>query len=51
MAPVAAVGVGGAYVVALSKTYSHAANLSAKQIFGMQHAQNWEAKMQKVYKV
>lgn len=34
VAPVAAAGVGGAYVVALSKTYSHTANLSAKQLFG-----------------
>ena len=39
MAPVAAVGVGGAYVAALSKTYSHTANISAKQIFGMKYFQ------------
>lgn len=41
VAPVAAAGVGGAYLVALSKTYSHTANLSAKQLFGVENAYPW----------
>ena len=33
-APLAAVGIGGLYFVALTKTFNITANLSAKQAFG-----------------
>lgn len=40
-APIAAVGIGGVYFIALSKTLNSTANLSAKQAFGVDNAYPW----------
>lgn len=37
-APIAATGIGAVYLVTLSKTYSLAANYSAKRLFGIDNA-------------